>query len=478
MDSRLHGNDAGLMAVGVSSLAFCLKDSFLCSIFMNSLVNIAQTLWQPARTLGLSCYDYLTELTWLLFLRVAPLIDPVAYLSIHPVWETLLRKQDQPQYDYYRAMLTALGQANNPQLAGIYAQANTHLTQPSQLQQLISVLEILNRLPIEDLGEVYELLLDQCARQNSRFIIPPRALVDTLTILLQPQVDELIYDPLAGTASFLVAADQYVKTISAEDLPLMPSHLLTVGIEPNLTLQRLALMNCLLHDFRPLREIAVQQGDSLTAPLSSQVDVVLSMLCIPHKNQSLQEERALMLLRQTLQILKPGGRAAVIVPDHVLQATETAQRLRRELLDICNVHTVLRLPLGTFYPHTLATQVLFFQRGEYRLTENTQKTWFYDLRSQLPTFGQHLQLTRQHLVPFEVCYGDDPVGQAMRQETGELSRWRCLTRAFLAEHEDRLDFCWLAEGEKLLGDPIRAAHSQGLVEETVAALERVFSVLH
>lgn len=445
---------------------------------MNSFVNIVQTLWQPAQTLGLSCYDYLTELSWLLFLRIAPLIDPVAYLSIHPIWETLLRKQDQQQYDYYCAMLTALNQASSPQLAGIYAQAKTHLTHPAQLQQMIATLEILNNFPIEDLGEIYEILLERCGRQESTYLIPPRALVDSMVILLQPQVGELIYDPLAGIGNFLVASDQYIKTFSAEEILPLPQRLLTVGMEPKLILQRLALMNCFLHNLRPLREITVQQGDSLTSPLSQQVDVLLGVLYSPEHGEIIQEERTLMLLRQTLQILKPGGRAAVIVPDQVLQATGTSQRLRHELLDICTVHTVLRLPLGTFHPHTLPTYILFFQRGENRLTENTQKTWFYDLRSQLPIFGRHLSLTRQQLLPFEDCYGDDPLGQAVRHEEGEQPRWRCFTREFLAEHEDRLDLCWLEPSGKLHPDPISAGHTQNLMDNTLMELETIAALLH
>jgi type I restriction enzyme M protein len=443
---------------------------------MNSFVSLAQTLCKPAQTLGLSCYDYLTEFSWLLFLRVAPLIDPVAYLSIHPVWETLLRKQDQQQYDYYCAMLTALSQANNPQLAGIYAQATTHLTQPSQLQQMISTLEVLNRFPTEDLGEIYETLLERCGQRENTYLIPPRSLVDLMVILLQPQTTELIYDPLAGTGSFLVACDQYMKAFSEEE-PL-PQHLSTTGMEPKLILQRLALMNCFLHDFRPLREVAVHQGDSLASPLSQQVDVLLGLLFSSAPNEIIQEEKTLMLLRQTLQILKPGGRAAVIVPDRVLQADGTSQRLRRELLDICNVHTVLRLPAGTFYPHTLATHVLFFQRGTHHLTENTQKTWFYDLRSHLPVFGKHLQLMRQHLLPFEVCYGDDPNGLAIRHEEGEQSRWRCFTREFLAEHEDKLDLCWLTPEKKLYADPISTNRTPHLMEDTLEELATIASLLH
>lgn len=410
---------------------------------MNDLVTIAQKLWKPARTLqqesGLSCYDYLTELTWVLFLKLAPLVDSIAYLSIHLVWETLLHKHEQQQFDYYRAMLTVLGQANNPKIAGLYAQAVTHLTQPSELTQIIKVLDLLNRLPLEDIGEIYEILLERCARQSNLFILPPRILVDTLVILTQPQADELIYDPLAGTASFLVAADQY-RRVTCEDAS--PStHLSLVGAEPNLTLQRFALMNGLLHHFKSVPPIAVHLAHSVTSPPDIQADVILSLLLTTGETQP---DDSILLLRHILQTLKPGGRAAVIVPDTVLNSGDSAQQLRRDLMDICTVHTVLRLPLGIFYPHTSATQVVFFQRGEKQLVGNTQKTWFYDLRSQLPAFGQYLQLTRQHLTPFESYYGDDPFGQAPRPEE-ENTPGGCLSREFIATQDERLDFSYSPE---------------------------------
>jgi type I restriction enzyme M protein len=307
-----------------------------------------------------------------------------------------------------------------------------------------------------------------------------------MVILTQPQPDELILDPLAGVASFLVAADQYVQVISEDwsekaadpaerqspeiDEEIEEKQLL-MGIEPNLTWQRLALMNCLLHHLDYFPALPVQWGNSLLSskerPLPP-AEVILSMLIFTQKQATPED-----FLQYIYRNLKPGGRAAVIVPDSFCTASGSVQQIRKTLLDTCVVHTVLRLPIGIFYPHQIFAHVLFFKRGE-TAQEKTTQVWFYDARSQFPTFGQTLQITREHLIAFETAYGEDPLGQAPRQDEGKYGRFRCFSRQTLAQQHDKLAISWLSDNPISRLPP---AKLRGVLNTTVQELEELSILL-
>ncbi len=442
---------------------------------MNTIGNIAQTLWAPAthlHTEGLSYHAYLTELTWLLLLKIAPTIGNS--VPVHLSWKTLLHKPDTKKYKYYQYVLNKMGEVSDPHIAGIYAHARSSFKNSEQLTQVISRLAAIDNVPTENLGEIYETLLDMCAYQNSnRLHIAPRSLVDLMVILIQPQPNELIQDPLAGTASFVVAADEYIKVLN-DELPKTKITKMTnrqhfIAIEPDLTRQRLALMNCLLHEIDHPQHVPVRWGDSLLSNLAvwPPADVILSMLVFASDptDELSKYDTTLALLQHITQILKPGGRAAVVLPDKILKAGGPAQEVRRELLDTCVLHTVLRLPQGIFYPHTVSAHILFFRKGK-TASEKTETVWFYDLRTHGPIFGQYLHLTREHLMSFEKTYGDDPLGQNPRTE-GE--NWRCFSRESLAEQGDRLDNL---EDEDMLTEEIWE-----VLEETRADLETLKDIL-
>jgi len=454
---------------------------------MKSIEDIVQELWRTARQLRqehLTYYDYIIELSGLLFLKVAPMINMATSLPAYLNWNVLTGKATHEQYEYYQALLTTLGQVNDPYIAGVYSDATTHLKNQTQLAHLITVLEKnLNDLPLESFGEIYESLLERCAREeaSSPHIMPPRALIDVMTILTQPEKDECVYDPLAGTASFLTAANQYARVASEELSPPYPAKYpdktSCLGIEPDLSQQRLALINCLLHRITTI-PLPVQWSDSLLTTIPNlSADVILSMLVLPEerKNELPRYDLALTLLQHIYRTLKPYGRAAVIVPDRILQTAGPAQQIRRELLDTCSVHTVLRLPEGIFYPHQIPAHVLFFKRGASHSTNNTQQTWFYDLRSHFPHFGRYLYLTREHLMPFEIAYGDDPFGESPRTDEGVTGRWRCLSRENLAKQEDRLDYCWLQTQK--LPSQVHANDIWQVLESTVEELQAIKVIL-
>ena len=156
--------------------------------------------------------------------------------------------------------------------------------------------------------------------------------------------------------------------------------------------------------------------------------------------------KQLAFVEHVVRSLKPGGRAAVVVPDNVLFEDNTGQRLRSWLMELCNLRTILRLPTGIFYAQGVKTNVLFFQRGKADKA-NTKAVWVYDMRADAPAFGKTRPLTVQDFVDFENVYGGDPNGGAKRKDQGEEGRWRCFTREAVKARNDNLDISWLRDTE-------------------------------
>jgi type I restriction enzyme M protein len=417
---------------------------------------IAQQLLAPAKHLqqaGLSYHTYLTDLTWLLFLKVAPAIGQSTFLPPKFDWDNFIQQSSYQQYESYQTVITALSQVDEPHIAGIFTQARTSFETPAQLTQVIAALVAIDEIPITELGEMYETVLELGeSADDNRLHLAPRSLVDIMVILTQPQWDELIQDPLAGTGSLLVAAYEYIKVIHEEEMQVhrQPSLLRAkslqppkmIAVEPDLVRQRLALMNCLLHGLILPLQVPVWWGDSLLSdrknwPLA---DVILSLLVFasePSEELS-KHDASLALLQQICQTLKPGGRAAVVLSDRVLKAPGPAQPVRTYLLDTCVLHTVVRLPYGIFYPNKVSACLLFFRRSQSE-DEKTSQVWFYDLRNHCPIFGPYLTLTRDYLKPLQEFYGDDPLAPRHQAINYEPKRWQVATREDLKNQMDRLD---------------------------------------
>jgi hypothetical protein len=163
--------------------------------------------------------------------------------------------------------------------------------------------------------------------------------------------------------------------------------------------------------------------------------------------------KQLAFVEHIYRALRPDGRAAVIVPDNVLFDDSTAQKLRQQLMDWCNLHTVLRLPLGIFYAQGVNTNVLFFCRNA-AAKKNTSKVWVYDMRSNMPAFGRTRTLLPSDFADFEMCFGPDPNGKSPRVDQGEKGRFRCFSREEIADDGDRLDKTWLREDKNDLEDKL------------------------
>ena len=307
---------------------------------------------------------------------------------------------------------------------------------------------------------------------------------------MKPQAGEVVQDPAAGTGGFLVAADRYIKD-HTDDLYKLPEqevffqrHSAFVGAELVPDTHRLCLMNLLLHGI----EGGVELADTLS-PDSERLpkaDLVLTNPPFGAKKGGGRPTRSdfsvtadtsnkqLAFVEHVVRALKPGGRAAIVVPDNVLFEDNVGQRLRTWLMDLCSLHTVLRLPTGIFYAQGVKTNVLFFQRGQSDKA-NTKAVWVYDMRANMPAFGKTRPLTPQDFADFEKAYGNDPKGGAKRKDQGEAGRWRCFTREQVKARNDNLDIAWLrnteAEAEEQLTEPEDIAAA--IIGHLKAALEEI-----
>jgi type I restriction enzyme M protein len=184
--------------------------------------------------------------------------------------------------------------------------------------------------------------------------------------------------------------------------------------------------------------------------------------------------KQLAFVEHIVRGLKLGGRASMVVPDNVLFEDNTGRRLRTWLMDLCNLHTILRLPTGIFYAQGVKTNILFFQRGKTEKA-NTKAVWVYDMRANMPAFGKTRPLTAADFAEFEGAYGSDPNGAAERADQGEEGRWRRFTRDAITARNDNLDIAWLrdteAEAEESLTEPEDIAAA--IIGHLKAALEGI-----
>ncbi len=151
-------------------------------------------------------------------------------------------------------------------------------------------------------------------------------------------------------------------------------------------------------------------------------------------------DKQFCFLQHIYRALQPEGRAAVVLPDNVLFEGNVGKQIRQDLMDKCNLHTILRLPTGIFYAQGVKTNVLFFTRGQ-----RTEQVWVYDLRANMPAFGKRTPLTREHFAEFEAAYGSDPHGLSPRTPTGPEGHWQCFSREEIAARGDSLDLAWLKD---------------------------------
>jgi type I restriction enzyme M protein len=468
---------------------------------------IVAKLWGLCHILradGITYTDYVTELTFLLFLKMLAETGHEERPSGDYRWEGLARRPGLDQLEHYRQLLLDLGnpqKTKDPLVLAIFTDAQTNLRKPTNLKALTDAIDRLDWFSAreEGLGALYEGLLEKNAAEKKSGAgqhFTPCPLIDSIVRLMKPEPGEIVQDPAAGTGGFLVAADRYIKDRTDELYQLSEAqaffqrHNAFVGIELVPDTHRLCLMNLMLHGI----ESMVENGDSLSpdGERTGKADVVLTNPPFGTKKGGGRPTRSdfsvtadtsnkqLAFVEHIVRALKPGGRAATVAPDNVLFEDNTGRRLRQWMMELCDVHTILRLPTGIFYSPGVKTNALFFTRG-HTDKGNTKAVWVYDLRANMPAFGKTTPLKREHFAEFEQAFGSNPYGKAKREDQGEEGRFRCFTREQISARSDNLDIAWLrdekADAEERLIEPediaaaimghLRAAldEIEGLTEE-------------
>ena len=493
--------------------------------------DIVQKLWNLCDVLrddGINYSDYVTELVLLLFIKMEYENTEAGLLNKHKLpegcrWGDLNSKSGLVLLNYYKQVLLDLSKSSDSLISAIYTDAQTRLREPRHLEQLIKTLDGIDWFSAQKdgLGDLYEGLLEKNANETKSGAgqyFTPRALIDSIVRCVKPQAGETIQDPAAGTAGFLIAADKYIKdaTDNLFDLTQKQRNFQLkdafIGVELVPGTRRLALMNCLLHGMEGDDEGVVHLGNALgdVGKGLHKVDVVLANppfgtakggeASITRDDLTYKtSNKQLAFLQHIYRTLKPGGRAAVVLPDNVLFEAGQGTDIRRDLMDKCNLHTILRLPTGIFYAAGVKTNVLFFTKGTEKNPKQeegcTKNVWVYDLRTNMPSFGKRTPFGEQHLTPFEKVFGKKPDGTSKRadgewsftdQDTDfnlENSRWRSFTRDYIRDTKgDSLDISWLKDNDSVdaatLPEPdVLAAEAMSELTEALRELDGLLAAL-
>lgn len=450
---------------------------------------IVSKLWNLCNVLrddGITYHQYVTELTYILFLKMAKETGAEKNIPGNYRWDALRTKEGMELKRFYEELLRELGENCSGRVQEIYQGARSNIEEPANLKKIITNIDELDWYSAkeEGLGNLYEGLLEKNANEKKSGAgqyFTPRVLIDVMTKLVAPQPGERCNDPACGTFGFMIAADRYVKEHTNDWMDLTEKEAefeqkeAFTGAELVHETHRLALMNAMLHDI----EGKIYLCDTLSnqGKVMNGFDVVLTNPPFGTKKGGERANRddftyqtsnkQLNFLQHIYRSLKADGkaRAAVVLPDNVLFADGEGERIRADLMDKCNLHTVLRLPTGIFYAQGVKTNVLFFTRGVSD-KNNTSEVWFYDLRTNMPSFGKTSPLKKEHFKDFVAAY------KAKDRHAVQDERWSVFTREELG---DTLDKGLIRDDSVLdyedLPDPVESG------EECIAQLEEAVDLM-
>lgn len=478
------------------------------STSQNITLDIVAKLWNLCNVLkddGVTYNEYVTELTYLLFLKMAKETGTEDQLPAGYRWDDLESKTAPNRLEFYKLLLIHLGSHGSLLVRQIFANASSFIKKPTTLSTLVTEIDKLDwyNARQEGLGDLYEGLLEKNANEKKSGAgqyFTPRPLIDCMVTLMQPRLEDIIQDPAAGTGGFLISANRYIRKNSDPnawtDAQQRKYHKNTFyGMEFVQDTHRLALMNLMLHglDSDP-KESGIYYGDSLSPEIETLPKATLILTNPPFGTKKggglptrtdftfSTSNKQFCFLQHIYRWLKPGGRAAVVLPDNVLFEGNTGKQIRADLMEKCNLHTILRLPTGIFYAQGVKTNVLFFTRGASD-KGNTKEVWIYDMRANMPVFGKRTPFTRSYFAEFEAAFGADPLRNptslTKRVDTGETGRFRRFTREWIAERGDSLDISWLKDENADIGEdlPEPAALAQEAMNELNAALRELSGIL-
>jgi type I restriction enzyme M protein len=451
--------------------------------------DVVQKLWGFCHTLrhdGLDYGDYIEQLTYLLFLKMAD--ERGIELPENCDWPTLYKQTGTVLTDHYVDVLRTLAKKKGL-LGDIFAGAQSRFNNPVNLKRMISLIDETEwtSLNVDVKAQAFEGLLEKAASEGKKGAgqyFTPRVLIESIVRVMKPDPrahkDFTIGDPACGTGGFLVSAYEWLIEQTkggAIDRGLAKRLKSSAYFGQDLVERprRLALMNLYLHGLEP--EIAL--GDAIyEAPSSQRYDVVLTNPPFGTKgaNQAPDREdftietsnKQLNFLQHVLTILKPGGRAAIVLPDNCLFESKAGE-VFEILMQDCNVHTILRLPRGTFTPYSqgVKANVVFFHKGF-----PTENVWIYDARSNVPGITKKDRpLTPEHFGEFEKYYGNDPNGNSKRKDLGEQGRFRKFPISEIKKREYELNITWLKD--ESVEDAGDLPQPQDLAADAITELEAV-----
>ena len=470
---------------------------------------IVQKLWNLCNVLrddGITYQDYVTELTYILFLKMAQETGTDNKIPEGFRWENLVNKSGTELKKFYNKLLSTLGGKSeeeeetpkivvSQEILDIYRGAASKIDEPKNLEKIIKDINELDWFSAkeEGLGDLYEGLLEKNANEKKSGAgqyFTPRPLINVMTSLIKPLAGERCNDPACGTFGFMISAHQYVKKHTDDFMELdaetadCESKAAFTGCELVSDTHRLAMMNALLHDINS----KIDRGDTLS-PLGKTFNNYDVVLTNPPFGTKKGGERAtrddlsfatsnkqLNFLQHIYRSLKANGkaRAAVVLPDNVLFADNDGEKIRVDLMDKCNLHTILRLPTGIFYAKGVQTNVLFFTRGASD-KGNTKEVWFYDMRTNMRTFGVRTPLTVDDFNDFVKAYN------AEDRYSVDDPRWTVLTREEIAAKGNSLDLGLMKDdSKKEISLSELVAQSEELLsefKETMNSLESITSEL-
>jgi type I restriction enzyme M protein len=459
------------------------------------MTDIVGKLWGFCHTLrhdGIDYGDYIEQLTYLLFLKMIE--EKGAEIPAEYSWAVLREKSGTDLLNHYMDTLRGLGQQKN-MLGDIYGGAISRFSNPVSLKRLVNLIDETEwtGLNIDVKAQAYEGLLEKSASEGKKGAgqyFTPRILIQSIVRCMKPDprktMDFTIHDPAAGTGGFLVCSYEWLMEESKGGLEREDAKRILTSTYSGTELvprpRRLALMNLYLHGI----QADIYLGDAIYEPKRGGLyDCVMTNPPFGTKgaNQAPNRDdftvstsnKQLNFVQHVMSILKPGGRAAIVVPDNVLFADQAGE-VFKILTEECDLHTVLRLPNGTFTPYSPGTKtnVIFFTKDH-----QTETVWVYDARTNVPRITKKDRpLTPQHFAEFETCYGANPEGHAKRDRNdSKKDRWRPFSINEVKDRDFKIDSLkWLKD--ESLGDSDGLPEPEELATDAIAELEGALEELN
>ena len=425
---------------------------------------LTKKVWNLATTLagaGVAYTDYITQLTYLLFLKMdaenEELFEEGSSIPEGYRWRNLIELDGLDLTEQYEKTLKILREQDNL-IGTIFTKAQNEIDKPVYLKKVISMIDEEQWLVMDGdvKGAIYEGILEkngQDKKSGAGQYFTPRPLIQAMVDCIKPKIGETVCDPACGTGGFLLAAYDCMKQQSQDkDKREFLNNKALHGVDNTPLVVTLASMNLYLHGIGTDRS-PIACEDSLEKEPDTLVDVILANppfgtrpagsvdinrpdFYVETKNNQLNFLQHMMLM------LKTGGRAAVVLPDNVLFEGGAGETIRKKLLSDFNLHTILRLPTGIFYAQGVKANVLFFTKGQ-----PTKDIWFYDYRTDVKHTLATNKLQRHHLDDFVACYTANPRVETYNEDTARDGRWRKYTvEDIMTRDKTSLDITWIKAG--------------------------------